>query len=76
LAQFPDLALHRFNLGALISGLPVFAAAIDVGLFNPTPQRVPTAPDLWGYRHDRRRLIGVFMLVFQNHPNRARAHLS
>ena len=44
MSQLSDLALHRLDLGALIRGLPVFAAAIDVGLFDPTPQRVVTTP--------------------------------
>jgi hypothetical protein len=44
-------------------------------LFHPTTQRVPATPDLWRDGHDRRRLIGVFMLVFKNHPNRAGADL-
>jgi hypothetical protein len=32
-------------------------------------------PDLWRDGHDRRRLIGILMLVFKNHPNRAGADL-
>jgi hypothetical protein len=44
-------------------------------LFHPTTQRVPATPDLWRDGHDRRRLIGVFMLVLKNHPNRAGADL-
>ena len=76
MSQLSDLALHRLDLGALIRGLPVFAAAIDVGLFDPTPQRVPATSDLGRDRHDRCRLIGILVLMFQNHPNCAGAHLS
>jgi hypothetical protein len=32
-------------------------------------------PDFWRDGHDRRRLIGILMLVFKNHPNRAGADL-
>ncbi|AGI71092.1 hypothetical protein OA238_c08830 [Octadecabacter arcticus 238] len=32
-------------------------------------------PDLWRDGYDRRRLIGILMLVFKNHPNRAGADL-
>jgi hypothetical protein len=31
--------------------------------------------DLWRDGHDRRRLIGILMLVFKNYPNRACADL-
>ena len=51
------------------------AAAIDIGLLHPPPQRVPATSDLGRDCHDRRRLIGILMLVFQNHPNRACANL-
>jgi hypothetical protein len=46
---------------------------IDIGLFDPTPQRVPAATNLRGNRHNRRRLIGILVFMFKNHPNRARA---
>jgi hypothetical protein len=76
LAQLSNLAFHRLDLSALIGGLPVFAAAIDIGLFYPTTQRVPATPDLWRDCHNRRRLIGVFVFMFKYHPNRARPHFS
>ena len=70
-----DLALHRLDLGALIRGLAIFAPAIYIRLFDPPPRRVPARPDLWRDGHDRRRLIGILMLVFEKHPNRAGADL-
>jgi hypothetical protein len=69
-------ATNPLLMGPPIRGLPVFAAAIDIGLFNPTPQCVPAAPDLWCNCHDRCRLIGILVFMFKNHPNRAGADLS
>ena len=52
------------------------AAAIDIGLLNPTPQRVSATSNLQRNRHNRRRLIGIRVFMFQNHPNRAGTHFS
>jgi hypothetical protein len=62
----------------LSSGCPsdwALAPAIDIRLSDPPPQRVSATIDLWRDGHDRRRLIGILMLVFKNHPNRAGADL-
>jgi hypothetical protein len=61
---------------ASASALTVFAAAIDIRLFNLTPQRVLATPNFWRDGYNCRRLIGIFMFVFQNHPNCAGAHFS
>jgi hypothetical protein len=63
-------------MSALIGGLSVFAPVIDIGLLNPTPQRVPAEPNLRSNRHNRCRLIGILVFMLKNHPNRTGAHLS
>lgn len=70
-----NLALHRLDQGALIRGLAIIAPTIYIRLFDLPPRRVPARPDLWRDGHDRRRLIGIIMLVFEKHPNRAGADL-
>ena len=56
--------------------LSFFEAAIDFGLLNPTPKRVCATSNFRRNRHIRRRLIGIRVFMFQNHPNRAGTQFS
>src|SRR4029077_2249187 len=69
------LPLQGVELGGYIRGQARLAPAVALGSANPLMQSLRSAADLARNRDQRCPTRRMFMLVIENHPHRASAHL-